>query len=264
MSDLQPNSEPTEQNTAPPPPEVEELEGIVCICDALGARSFSIARSREVLRKMGLLVDTVTKIEALMHDTVTRARIDTEYSGLNVADAKIFTFGDTLLYAWPIDSESQWTQSVSRFSLWANALVLTSLALELPIRGCFTYGKYLVKEDRNIVLGPAVTDAAGWYDRAKWIGMHSTPHMKIMMESRIESDKDKWLDHLVSYDVPLSTGIMKLWCPRWPDNSATDPPPNDKSGILRTLSKLHFSPKDADKYMNTLAFIEHVFAEHEE
>ena len=66
-------------------------------------------------------------------------------------------------------------------------------------------------------MGPAVSDAATWYERADWIGIHATPYTTMFLKSLLQRENQN-LDYvLVDYDVPLKDrGRMLLKTINWP------------------------------------------------
>jgi hypothetical protein len=40
-------------------------------------------------------------------------------------------------------------------------------------------------------MGEAVTDAAAWYERANWIGIHATPRASMLIDRFIEEEENQ-------------------------------------------------------------------------
>jgi hypothetical protein len=114
-------------------------------------------------------------------------------------------------------------------------------------------------------MGPAVSDAAAWYDKADWIGINATPHATMYIQSLIEGSSTK-LDHLIiDYDVPLK-GTPSAVCVKtinWPKAfwvQGLRPAGTDtaRAMLLRFLAQ-HQAPRGTEsKYFNALKFFDYI------
>jgi len=116
-----------------------------------------------------------------------------------------------------------------------------ALSHRIPLRGAISYGKYI--EYDNIMQGPAVDEAASWYEFVDWIGVVLTPsaQMKIDVETI----------NFIARDIPIpykQAGHKLTTCVDWTFGDA---------GKLEEimLSKMPLTPEIAPKYLNTLAFL---------
>jgi len=148
------------------------------------------------------------------------------------------------------------------------------LKQKLPLRGAISFGKYFRR--KNTFMGPAVDDAAEWYEKANWMGVMLTPKTTILLDSKIhdkevfkEDDgklpiKTRWL----KYPIPCKNLVDKeceieLYAPNWPwyvkmdykvDKENKNPTPYGM--ILEMLSEIgNISPSVFDKYENTIRFV---------
>ena len=125
--------------------------------------------------------------------------------------------------------------------------------------------KPIHRRDNQTILGPAVSDAAAWYEQADWIGIHATPRATLFIQSLLEASSGKDLDHvLVDYDVPLKDrSTRKLKAINWPKGFYLQPLRPFGAGttrglVLRALTARHV-PKDTEsKYFHALSFFAHV------
>lgn len=87
-----------------------------------------------------------------------------------------------------------------------------TLLAGLLVRGAIAVGEYIVTNDGRTMLGPAVTDAITWCERADWAGMIVTPTTGLLLD-----ETDQKHDY-VKYNVRLSQGRgqASLWCLPWP------------------------------------------------
>jgi hypothetical protein len=86
-----------------------------------------------------------------------------------------------------------------------------------PLRGAFAVGEFFVGDERT-VLGPAVSDAASWFEAADWIGVHATPHASMVIQSVLEKSGGKLGHVLLGYDVPMGAtkSEVRLKAVNWP------------------------------------------------
>src|SRR5207248_1860764 len=122
---------------------------------------------------------------------------------------------------------------------------------------------YGVADATNTVMGPAVSDAAAWYDKADWIGIKATPHASIFVQSVLERFPRKSEQFLVDYHVPIKGAQpIRVKTINWPKAfyvSGLRPSGGGsaRAMLLEFLAK-HFVPKGTEaKYFNTIAFFDH-------
>src|SRR5262245_38291817 len=137
-------------------------KGIVAVLDALGAASYSDNEIRQFLKSRELVLRLLGE----------------KLEDIGTINAKIltFTFNDTIVVAQKNDpGEARPEQIVTFFGLMRN-FIKDSLANNILFRGSSSIGTFRADENTNTVMGQAITDAAAWYNKAKWIGVHATPH----------------------------------------------------------------------------------------
>lgn len=125
------------------------------------------------------------------------------------------------------------------------------------LRGAMSYGEFLLDLEENIVMGPALNEAAEWYESTDWIGVILTPSAEFALRSIIEDHKDTILDNTyIEYNIPFKVGFPRLcnyavlWCLDR-NNSGVLVYPD----LLKIFSKVPHSPRYSSKYVNTLKFI---------
>jgi hypothetical protein len=77
-------------------------------------------------------------------------------------------------------------REISAFFTIMRKFLVDSLGKGIFFRGSIAIGTFYANEDTNTVMGQAVTDAAAWYDKAEWIGVHATPRASMLI--------DRWLE----------------------------------------------------------------------
>ncbi|HVE70538.1 MAG TPA: hypothetical protein VNI54_04150 [Thermoanaerobaculia bacterium] len=131
--------------------------------------------------------------------------------------------------------------------------------------GIIGIGSFYVNDDTNTVMGSAVTDAAAWYDRADWMGVHATPQASITIDALADYDPESVQYVVVDYDVPFKDiGRISLKTVNRPKAffvpgltpCADDEEPARK---LRALLAKHPVPRGTErKYFHTIEFFDHV------
>src|SRR5688572_17006824 len=154
-------------------------------------RSFSLPEAIEFVR----LRDSIMQFTAQV--------VETGLPGLDKTRLKTFTFNDTILYAYE-PSAGVTLVEIERFCHVLRVAETRSIVERYPFRGAFAVGEYFVGDSRT-VLGPAVSDAASWFEAADWIGIHATPHASMFIQSLLEQSPGSKLDHvLLDHEVPLT------------------------------------------------------------
>jgi len=147
--------------------------GIVVFLDALGARTTDITVSRDYLIKVNSLKDRILLSKQLTGIAMAKTLGGSRSVQWIPARLKIRYFGDSILITYPLPSECSLRRQLYGTFIIINELVFHGLAMGILFRGAVSLGRYLEKQD--ILLGPAVTDAANWYDRSDMIGVMLTP-----------------------------------------------------------------------------------------
>ena len=129
-------------------------------------------------------------------------------------------------------------------------------------RGALSIGDFVQSE--ATVIGPAITDAACWYEMADWFGIIATPscghRLSYFAEILKKENKDlhAWY---VEYEVPLKKGKKhSLWVVSWP---AQYPPilgnvmdVGPKKLFLAHLRDFPVPGGTEAKYSNTITFFD--------
>jgi hypothetical protein len=238
--------------------------GFVLMADALGVSSYTISECKTFFEKQEKLKSEIGKdFEAMSNLTYYK------YS-------TFISFGDTVILCWPINGDE--TQEIVDIFLEiaTQATILMCWGLEHGIlfRGSIAIGPYLINNEKNTALGPAIFDANNWYNSADWFGIIITPKSQLLFESAIERAKkikNKNLSHLkqlvVPYDVPLSRPIndkksKTLYTIGWPfgDYSKYRAIKKDVgvtylTAIFAELYKTPFSKEGDSKISNSVDYI---------
>jgi hypothetical protein len=230
---------------------ITPVNGLVAILDALGTKLLSLAEAIEFVA----LRDSI--------QAFTERVVETSLSGLDMNRLSKFTFNDTVVYAYePLSGVT--LGEVERFCHVLRVFETHSIIKGTPFRGALAVGDFYVG-DKQTVLGPAITDAASWFEAADWVGIHATPHASMLIQSLLERAPKAGLDHvLVDYDVPLKDkSKRRLKAVNWPKGFFVRGLRPTGAGTTRGLVLAAFTkrrvPKDTEsKYSNAMQFFDTV------
>jgi hypothetical protein len=241
-SETNPTSESISRNVGSPN---KPLHGFVAVLDALGAASYSREDADRFLEARNAIMAMLAS--------------STDLLSLAKEALKIFIFNDSIVLTYVRKDSSEF----NGFCGLLRQFEMAFLAKRIFFRGAFSYGElYRVDEATNTVMGPAVSDAAAWYESADWIGIHATPRTTILVDSLLQRDPSS-LDHvLVDYEVPLTgKGRVRLKAINWPKSAyltfARDAQ-QAKAFVLHTFGSTRSLPPGAEgKYFNAIQFFDH-------
>lgn len=244
--------------------------GIVCILDLLGAKNFDIQNAEEFLDNRDEIINTAT-------ENVQKE----ELAPLNIALEK-FTFGDTILFCWDLTGGTGKKMEVTkklqlcliRAGHLINQFITLGVSKGLPFRGAISIGSYL--SEKSTVIGPAVADAASWYEQADWIGVMATPSAGFHIREFVELGKhlaerdgeesslmeDQFSKFFVEYEkVPIkksgASDKMRLWVSSWPfilKRTADDIPAKEFHMFSQFIARMPVPKGTESKYFNTENF----------
>jgi hypothetical protein len=236
----------------------EHQLGMVAVLDALGASSFREDEIRTFIDSQEIILRSLTeKAESIWGEDLRQEMVAT------------FTFNDTIVIALTLDRIPA-TRDVARFFILLRKFFTVSVINGILFRGAVSIGKFYSDIARNLVMGEAVTDAAAWYERANWIGIHATPRATMLIdqlteEEHNEEQKTELASVLVDYEVPMKDrSRTRVKASNWPKAyfvqslSPCSPGQSRRGRLLDLLSK-HLVPLGTEeKYFNTIAFYDFV------
>jgi len=221
--------------------------GFVALLDALGVSSYDIEAAKEFLSDRDWLLKQLEPLNKKFSEFEK-----------DIPSPIIFSFGDTIIFTWDI-GDDRIMKGLVPVAEWLRVAIMLGLSRKMLLRGSLAVGKYIAFE--NTVIGPAVADAAAWYEDADWFGVTLTPTTEYHLISLIETwdkskgrlDIEKWF---IEYDVPKKGGIhKKQWVVSWPYQAwASDKPPSPIGTLATLLWDLPKPRGTEDKYRNTFEF----------
>jgi hypothetical protein len=123
---------------------------------------------------------------------------------------------------------------------------LKALDLGFLLRGAISFGDFY--QDKEIVIGPAIDDAARWADLAEWAGVVLTPSAADLAITVFHPSEIDAALEFARWEVPLKTGgslhTFALWWPRQHQRSRLielfDAAPNSVDVALKRQNTLEF------------------------
>src|SRR5713101_8165832 len=174
----------------------ERQNGIIAILDALGAANYGDAEIKRFIDSRQVVLELLNEKAVNVFGDISASMITT------------FTFNDTVLIILRTGTEKPRLKQISDFFTIMRKFLVDSLAHRILFRGSIAIGTFYANDATNTVMGQAVTDAAAWYDKADWIGVHATPRTTLVIERWLEHN-DRSKEHvMLDYDVPLKGGVV--------------------------------------------------------
>jgi hypothetical protein len=230
----------------------EPENGIVAILDALGAASYGDAEVKRFIDSRQVVLQLLSQKAEDVLGEIRAPMITT------------FTFNDTVLIILRTGADEPRLNQISAFFTIMRKFLVDSLAHRILFRGSIAIGTFYANDETNTVMGQAVTDAAAWYDKADWIGVHATPRATLVIQRWLEHNEGTKRNVMLDYDVPLKRGsIVRTKAVNWPkvffipSISPCDGGMEPKEKLLEFLTQ-HQVPWGAEgKFYNTIAFFDH-------
>lgn len=165
--------------------------------------------------------------------------------GIRGTTTKLISVSDTIA----LFTEGQPDAALQLHGRVCAQAVCSSIQKKIPLRGATCYGDYTVDEQNgiNLMIGPAVDEAASWHEATDWIGMILSPSAYLALYG---AETGHWVD-IKNHRPPIKGGdkvrtLCLNWCSEWigDEKSLMD--------IFRVMGPFHAGV--ASKYSNTLEF----------
>ncbi|HCE41974.1 MAG TPA: hypothetical protein DET40_00305 [Lentisphaeria bacterium] len=212
------------------------LEGSVTFLDILGWKGIW-TRNVKAAERLLALINSIDEHKQKLQENLAVDNI--EYRGLNTT---IKSISDTIVLSTPGSP----VHSAKLHGHIISFAIIESLKQKLPIRGATAYGQFSIKE--NIMIGPAIDEAAEWYEATDWIGVIQTPSAEFKYR---EETEDIWMKYDVKYkQIGRYDSYALNWCKKWNEEYA-----NGKETLHEIFSQMGpISTSVSIKYKNTLEF----------
>lgn len=230
----------------------QPIRGLVAILDALGAATYSQSECEQFLESRELVLNK-------LNERAEAGKIDKKR-------LRVFAFSDTVVIVYLAKRNQEVAlDDVVTFCFRLRAFMMHSLQHKILFRGSVSVGLfYSVDDTTNTVMGPAVSDAAAWYNQADWIGINATPHASMFIQSLLEPSTDDFDHIIVDHDVPLKSGSpVRVKAVNWPKAFYVKGlRPKETGGaramLLSLLVQRHAPKGTESKYRNAVAFFDHI------
>jgi hypothetical protein len=238
--------------------------GVVALFDALGSRNYTDAQIKKFLAARSQINETVTDLAKQLPDLFPTER-QREIKGMCLPT--IFTFGDTIVVTIELRSQRYFRGHLLIVLLLLRRYLFHAFEEGILFRGSYSIGFYIEDASTNTVMGPAVADAAAWYDQSDWMGVASTPHTVTVLDYHSLNRASNLIHPTINcrYQVPFKDGTTRsLYCLSWPgaffDKDMWDAKKGEepKKYVLRILKDLPVPAGTESKYENTKRFFEFV------
>jgi hypothetical protein len=224
--------------------------GIVAILDALGTATYEDAEIKRFIDSRDVVLNLL------------RAKAIDVFGDIRENMISVFTFNDTVLIVLNTGDQPPRLSQISDFFTVMRKFLVDSLANHILFRGAIAIGTFYISNEANIVMGKAVTDAASWYDKADWIGLHATPRASLVIQRLLEHNERTKRNVMLNYEVPLKTGkTIKAKAVNWPKVffvPSLSPCSSDEARekLLEFLTTHQIPFGTENKFQNTLDFFD--------
>jgi hypothetical protein len=237
--------------------------GIIILLDALGVRALNIEEADLFLQNLDSLEETMNKALELYPELPSP-------DGEKIERPELRVFGDTLLLTYKIQPE--YHQLLTIAGLFARKFVALGTMRNVKLRGAISIGSYYVSG--NKVIGPAIADAASWYEIPDFIGVIATPTAGLYLSALNEQKTSQGIDFnafgcWTQYPVPIKNNARKdMWTITWPYEYIVEQRDNiasikktPKQFLLNKLCYPEVPYGTESKYENTIQFFDWCEAE---
>lgn len=166
-------------------------------------------------------------------------------------DCDVLAFSDTMFITAKGDAEVL----LGAFGRVCTRLIPKSICLDIPIRGCVATGEFYQSGDA-LISGPAVCEAAAYYELPQWIGISSCPSAYSKIDG-LSSGRGFY----TKYDIPLKSSVeYGGLAVNWPDRYNHEHVDREKEldNMLRFLEQRLEQTPDINvslKWRNTRDFL---------
>ncbi len=163
--------------------------GAICILDALGTKGIWKQKNpQEVIANWEYFVN-------VLDDHFSDAR-------KNGFVFNLYAFSDTLILT--CSGKHPIEKLLYELGVHVLSATLFGLPRSIFLRGCMSIGNFY--ESNKMILGPAIDEAAQYYEHANWIGVHLTPSAFSVVDRFFDSDYVVLKSRFYPYSVPVKNG----------------------------------------------------------
>lgn len=248
-------------------------KGAVVFIDAVGTKIvWTRSDPKKFIESWERIVNSFRRKAEICNTAVDILR-DGGYNCDEYPEYEVRAFSDTIILHLSYDINKYPEQST-----WITDHPLNSIGGELIsplynaivkegiyLRGVISFGEFYASD--SIIIGPAVEEAAEWYEQSEWFGVSTTPSATYSLEAMNYLGKfNKKYNSFIKYDVPIKNDQkLTSYAVLWPQKECTALKKRNKKIFQETRQKLldSFSFNRVIgilselKYRNTLSFCQH-------
>ena len=223
----------------------------VAIFDALGADHYSREQVEQFLKSRDAVVEGIEK------------SAEESLKSFNLDRLGRFVFQDTLILTYLTDGDDD-LEALHAFGHVLRFFQCQSLLHDILLRGAFSHGEvFKIDEGTNTVMGPVVSDAAAWHQRAEWVGVHATPSTSIFLRKIEEAHPESMRFLFVNHNIPFKKGQkpLELKALNWPKGmylSAGRDYRRARAQLLGVLARIGAPYGSEMKHFNTIEFFDKI------
>lgn len=216
-------------------PEIEK--GAVTFLDVLGWKGKWRDSYEAVSTLKNLINNTKIEAEKIHNDVVNLWSTNPKYvKEMRGGQTDILSISDTIV----LFTKGPAIPSLLVHGRICENLIPASIKSNIPLRGASAYGEY--SREGNIMIGPAIDEAASWHEATNWIGVNMTP--SAMFEIKGDIPKP-WGEYS---HIPFKKKVNSMnICVEW------NLPIDDAIKYFKDMGP-HI-PEIAEKYLNTYSFL---------
>jgi len=245
---------------------LEAEEGLVALIDVLGTKGiWSRSNPGEVIRNFSFLINKINLIKSKMEDELYGP-----FPNIRM-NLSTYFFSDTIIILLTSDNLEN---SIKPFGDLLSLTTATGFQNGIYMRGSVSLGKfYRDQENKNsIIIGPAVDEAADWYNMSELIGVYCSPSLKFSIDGIRAKNQDADLEIFYKYDMPIKNDkTYQTYIVNWFHGLVTVSNKDQESiqlsavklneckkQLLEKFSTNPVGPSEYSKLKNTIEFCENV------
>ncbi|MDE1877997.1 MAG: hypothetical protein KGI07_05635 [Thaumarchaeota archaeon] len=174
------------------------INGAIAMIDVLGVKGIWMKEPiEEIITNWDRIVSDFEQIQTAMENHNANFEQHMQF----FSDTIIVTYqGDNLL------------NLLSHLSLHLAYPFCDAMLHRIFFRGVISVGRF--RRTRNMIIGPAVDEAAEWYENYNWMGITLCPSAsQIIEENDLENQSHGWYER---YTVESKNGVNDTWALNWP------------------------------------------------
>ncbi len=210
--------------------------GAVMFCDFLGWKGLWRNGDSETLKKADTLVREINQ---------KFIELSNQYLPLNkyFPISNLISISDTIALMTPRVHEIDNAKLFELYSYIGKFILEHSITV-FPLRGAFTIGGF--NYTNNIMIGPAIDEAASWHEQADWIGIVLTPTAQFEYEIVKKTSKIGAITYYPSIPLKVNRGSLR-YCINWEEPTGA---------IIEAVRKNQSLPPEiSNKYIYTYDFL---------